>query len=236
MGAVQRRAGGVSFTHPLLRTTALDLAAPELIVEVAVELLDQLDDVSGSVTGAGTLVRLSAAAQRSGASRHRELVTLAYHEAIDHGSWSAAGDLAEQLVETAADLPERAVWMQRLGTARFNELDRDEATARLIDAADLYESCADAAPADAAAPFRNGRAECLLLAMRTDFTRSGQRRYPQLDEAGGEIDRRRVDRPSLACAARPPSSRRCPGPRRRHDRRGELIESAEALLQESTNR
>ena len=108
MGAVQRREGGVSFTHPLLRTTALDLAPPELIVEVAVELLDQLDDLSGSVTGAGTLVRLSAAAQRSGASRHRELVTLAYHEAIDHGSWSAAGDLAEQLVETAADLPERA--------------------------------------------------------------------------------------------------------------------------------
>ena len=72
-----------------------------------------------------------------------DLVRRAYDEAIDHGSWSAAGDLAEQLVDTAVDLPDRAHWTHRLGNARFNELDRDEATSRLIEAAELYESCVD---------------------------------------------------------------------------------------------
>jgi len=186
MGAIQRHAGGVSFTHPLLRTTALDLASPELVVGVAGQLLDQLD-VAGGSTAAGTLVRLSDAAHRTGDEHHRSLVRRAYDEAIDHGSWSAAGDLAEFLVETATDTPDRAHWTHRLGTARFNELDRDEATNRLIEAADLYETCFAGAPANAAADFRNGRAECLLLALRTDFTRSGQRRHPQLDQLVEEL-------------------------------------------------
>ncbi|HEY0519477.1 MAG TPA: ATP-binding protein, partial [Ilumatobacteraceae bacterium] len=179
IGAIRRHCDGVAFTHPLLRTTALDLAAPELIVEVAGTLLDQLDRSGESA--AGTLVRLSAAARRTADDHHRELVRLAYDEAVRHGSWSAAGDLAEQLVVTAVDLPDRAHWMHRLGTARFNELDRDEATERLIEAADLYETCADSAAPDARARYRNDRAECLLLALRTDFTRSGQRRRTDLD-------------------------------------------------------
>ncbi|MEY2523947.1 MAG: hypothetical protein QOJ66_2512 [Ilumatobacteraceae bacterium] len=186
MGAIQRRAGCVSFTHPLLRTTALDLASPDLIVDVAGQLLDQLDVVGGS-TAAGTLVRLSDAAHRTGDQHHRDLVQRAYDEAIDHGSWSAAGDLAEYLVEAAIDPPDRAHWTHRLGTARFNELDRDEATRRLIEAADLYEACVDGAAVEAGAAFRNGRAECLLLALRTDFTRSGQRRHPQLDQLVEEL-------------------------------------------------
>ena len=169
MGAVQRRAGGVAFTHPLLPTTALDLAPPGLVVEVAGELLDRLDGVAS----AGTLARLSDAAHRTGDLHHRDLLRLAYDEAIDHNSWSAAGDLAEELVETASDVPDRAHWMHRLGAARFNELDRDEATARLIEAADLYQASLDGASTEAAARYRNGRAECVLLALRTDFTRVG---------------------------------------------------------------
>ena len=186
MGAVERRAGSVAFTHPLLRTTALDLAPPELVVEVAGHLLDQLD-VAGGSTAAGTLVRLSDAAHRTNVDHHRSLVRRAYDEAIDHASWSAAGDLAECLVETAADAPDRAHWTHRLGNARFNELDRDEATKRLIEAADLYEACVDGASAEAGSEYRNGRAECLLLALRTDFTRSGQRRHPQLDQLVEEL-------------------------------------------------
>jgi ATPase family associated with various cellular activities (AAA) len=182
MGAVQRVQGGVVFTHPLLRTTALDLARPEAVVEVAGDLMDRLDAPGGS-TSPGTLVRLSAAAHRTGDDHHRNLVRSAFDEAIAHGSWSAAGDLAEQLVDTAVDLPDRAHWMHRLGTARFNELDRDAATERLIEAADLYESCCDGASADQSSVRRNSRAECLLLALRMDFTRSGRRRHPQLDEA-----------------------------------------------------
>ena len=186
MGAVQRRAGGVGFTHPLLRTTALDLASPELVVELAARLLDQLD-VAGGSTAAGTLVRLSDAAHRTDDPHHGDLVRLAYDEAIDHGSWSAAGDLAEYLVEIATDAPDRAHWTHRLGNARFNELDRDEATSRLIEAADLYEACIDGSSDEAAASYRNGRAECLLLALRTDFTRSGQRRHAELDELVGTL-------------------------------------------------
>ena len=181
IGAIQRRADGVAFTHPLLRTTALDLASPNLVVEVAGQLLDQLD-VAGGSTAAGTLVRLSDAAHRTGDQHHRDLVRRAYDEATEHSSWSAAGDLAEYLVETATDAPDRAHWTHRLGNARFNELDRDEATSRLIEAADLYAACVGGAPAEAAAAYRNGRAECLLLALRTDFTRSGARRHPQLDQ------------------------------------------------------
>ncbi len=186
IGAVQRRGGGVAFTHPLLRTTALDLASPDLVVEVAGHLLDQLD-VEGGSTAAGTLVRLSDAAHRTDSTHHRDLVRLAYAEAVDHGSWSAAGDLAEHLVETASDAPDRAHWTHRLGNARFNELDRDEATSRLIEAAALYEACAVGSSDEAVAAFRNGRAECLLLALRTDFTRSGQRRHPELDELVGTL-------------------------------------------------
>ena len=186
MGAIQRGGGGVSFTHPLLRTTALDLASPALVVDVAGQLLDQLD-VAGGSTAAGTLVRLSAAAHRTGDEHHRNLVHRAYDEAIEHASWSAAGDLAEYLVETATDAPDRAHWTHRLGTARFNELDRDEATKRLVEAADLYETCVDGASSNEAAEYRNGRAECLLLALRTDFTRSGQRRHPQLDQQVEEL-------------------------------------------------
>ncbi|HVE18949.1 MAG TPA: hypothetical protein VNB52_07685, partial [Ilumatobacteraceae bacterium] len=181
MGAIQRRAGGVSFTHPLLRTTALDLASPALVAEVAGQLLDQLDVVGGS-TAAGTLVRLSDAAHRTENVHHRDLVQRAYDEAIEHASWSAAGDLAEYLVETATDTPDRAHWTHRLGTARFNELDRDEATRRLIEAADLHEACDLDAPACESTAHRNSRAECLLLALRMDFTRAGQRRHPELDE------------------------------------------------------
>ena len=66
IGAVQRRAGGVGFTHPLLRTTALDLAPAELVCEVASELLDQLDRADGRAVAPGTLVRLSDAAKRTG--------------------------------------------------------------------------------------------------------------------------------------------------------------------------
>ncbi|MEY2445725.1 MAG: hypothetical protein QOE00_2305 [Ilumatobacteraceae bacterium] len=186
IGAVQRRAGGVSFTHPLLRTTALDLASHELVAAVAGELLDRLD-VLGGEAGPGTLVRLSHAADRTDRERHRQLVRMAYDEAISHGSWSAAGDLAEQLVASSIDLPDRAHWMDRLGKARFNELDRDAATDRLIEAAEMYAQCASDAEGDAAAPFRNGRAECLLLAMRTDFTRSGRRRHGELDSLVAEL-------------------------------------------------
>ena len=159
---------------------------PTLVVEVAGQLLDQLD-VAGGSTAAGTLVRLSDAAHRTGDEHHRNLVQRAYDEAIEHASWSAAGDLAEYLVETATDTPDRAHWTHRLGTARFNELDRDEATKRLIEAADLYETCVDGASSNEAAEYRNGRAECLLLALRTDFTRSGQRRHPQLDQQVEEL-------------------------------------------------
>ena len=188
------------FTHPLLRTTALDLAPAELVAAVAGELLDRLD-VPGVDGRAGTLVRLSMRPSEPAIERHRQLVRLAYDEAIAHGSWSAAGDLAEQLVASAADLPDRAHWMDRLGKARFNELDRDEATDRLIEAAELY------------AQLRGGRVrrggcrctatverECLLLAMRTDFTRSGRRRHAELDAADHRTGRRRVDRSSLAGA------------------------------------
>ncbi len=225
MGAVQRRPGGVSFTHPLLRTTALDLAPPDLVVEVAGELLDELDGAAG----AGTLVRLSDAAHRTGDQHHRDLLRLAYDEAIDHGSWSAAGDLAEQLVEAASDLPGRAHWMHRLGTARFNELDRDEATARLIEAADLYQACVDGASADADALYRNSRAECLLLALRTDFTRSGPRQHPELDElVASLIDDESIDRHWRARSAAILAELSWSVPH--HERRRQLVERAQDLV------
>ena len=225
IGAVQRRAGGVAFTHPLLPTTALDLAPPELVVEVAGELLDRLDGAAS----AGTLVRLSDAAHRTGDEHHRDLLRLAYDEAIEHGSWSAAGDLAEQLVEIASDLPDRAHWMHRLGTARFNELDRDEATARLIEAADLYRASLDGASADAAARYRNGRAECLLLALRTDFTRSGPRQHPELDAlVAGLIDDESIDRHWRARSAAILAELSWSVPQ--HDQRRQLVETAQDLV------
>ncbi len=225
IGAVQRRAGGVAFTHPLLPTTALDLAPPELVVEVAGELLDSLD----SAASAGTLVRLCDAAHRTGDEHHRALLRLAYDEAIEHSSWSAAGDLAEQLVEAAIDVPNRAHWMHRLGTARFNELDRDEATARLIEAADLYRESLDGAPADAAARYRNGRAECLLLALRTDFTRSGPRQRPELDAlVAGLMDDESVDRQWRARSAAILAELSWSVPQ--HDHRRQLVETAQGLV------
>lgn len=228
MGAVRRTPAGVAFTHPLLRTTALDLAPPGLVEAVAGELLDLLGESNGG-TAAGTLVRLSDAAHRTGDDHHRDLVRSAYDEAIAHGSWSAAGDLAEQLVATAVDVADRAHWMQRLGTARFNELDRDEATERLIEAADLYERCAGDAPADDAARYRNGRAECLLLALRTDFTRGGPRRHPQLDQqVAGLIDDDSIDRCWRARAAAILAEVSWSTPQ--HDRRRQLVDAAQDLV------
>ena len=229
MGAVQRRAGGVAFTHPLLRTTALDLASPELVVEVAGQLLDQLDIVNAT-TAASTLVRLSDAAHRTGDEHHRGLVRRAYEEAIDHRSWSAAGDLAEHLVDTAFDAVDRAHWTHRLGNARFNELDRDEATSRLIEAADLYQACVVGASVEAASVYRNGRAECLLLAVRTDFTRSGLRRHPQLDQLVEElISDESIDRQWRARSAAILAEVSWSAPR--NDRRQQLVDIAQELLQ-----
>jgi class 3 adenylate cyclase len=227
IGAVQRRAGGVGFTHPLLRTTALDLASAELITSVAAELLDGLEGAASGGAGPGTLVRLSDAAKRTGDEHHRQLVRLAYEETIQHGSWSSAGDLAEQMVATAIELPDRAHWMDRLGKARFNELDRDAATDRLIEAADLYAQCAVGASADTAA-YRNGRADCLLLAMRTDFTRSGRRRHPELDASvAALIPDESIDRHWRARAAAILAEASYASPE--HDRRRDLIETARAL-------
>jgi class 3 adenylate cyclase len=227
MGAVQRRGGGVAFTHPLLRTTALDLAAPEMVVEVASELLDRLD-VAGGSTSPGTLVRLSAAAHRVGAAHHRELVERAYEEAIENASWSAAGDLAEQLVHAATDLTESAHWMHRLGTARFNELDRDEATERLIEAADLYARCAEEGSTDTATADLNHRAECLLLALRTDFTRGGPRRHPELDQLViGLIADETIDRHWRAQSAAILAELAWASPR--PDERGQFVDQAQAL-------
>ena len=226
LGAVTRRAERVAFTHPLLRTTALDLAPAEMVVEAASELLDRLDrldDDAHDDVAAGTLVRLSDAAHRTGDQHHRELVRRAFDEAIAHSSWSAAGDLAEQLLVTATDAADRARWMHRLGTARFNELDRDEATDRLTEAADLYEACGTAAE------FRNGRAECLLLALRTDFTRSGPRRHTELDQRVAElITDESVDRHWRARAAAILAEALWASPQ--HDRRRQLVDMAEALL------
>jgi class 3 adenylate cyclase len=229
MGAVRRDEQGVAFTHPLLRTTALDLAPPDLVVEVAGSLFEQLD-VVGSGADAGTLVRLSAASRRTGDDRHWELVRLAQDEAIQHGSWSAAGDLAEQLVERSSELPERAHWMHRLGQARFNELDRDEATARLIEAADLYGACVESATAEHAARYRNGRAECLLLALRTDFTRSGQRRHPELDvSVAGLIADESIDRHWRARSAAILAEIAWSAPT--HDQRQKFVDTAQALVE-----
>ena len=149
----------------------------------------------------------------------------AFDEAIAHGSWSAAGDLAAQLVETAVDLPDRAHWMHRLGTARFNELDRDEATERLIEAADLYEMCIEGASAEQSALCRNSRAESLLLALRTDFTRGGRRRHPELDELVAQlIPDESLDRRWRARSAAILAEVAWSAPT--HDRRQQLIEIA----------
>ena len=191
IGAIRRVPGGVVFTHPLLRTTALDLAKNELIEEIAGEVLDRLESASASTAAdAATLVRLSAAAQRAGSDHHRRLVEAAFDESNGRGSWSAAGDLAEYMVDTAIDLHDRALWLERLGKARFNELDRDDATNRLIEAADAYARVRRESTDDATAiGNRHHRAECLLLALRTDFTRGGPRRHPELDDDGRRVDR-----------------------------------------------
>ncbi|HZX55712.1 MAG TPA: adenylate/guanylate cyclase domain-containing protein, partial [Ilumatobacteraceae bacterium] len=189
IGAVRRVSGAVVFTHPLLRTTALDLAKTELIEDVAGEVLDRLESSgAGRAADAATLVRLSAAAQRAGTEHHRKLVEAAFDESNGRGSWSAAGDLAEYMVETSVDLHDRAVWLERLGKARFNELDRDDATNRLIEAAEAYAQCAEQSTDEpTATDNRRRRAECLILALRNDFTRGGQRRHPEIDASVGEI-------------------------------------------------
>lgn len=178
IGAVRRRRGGLSFTHPLLRTTALDLASSAQIADIAGRLLDDLKAVPG--VEPGTLVRLSDAAGRTDGDQHRQLVVAAYHEAVDRGSWSAAGDLADHVVRTTTQPIERAQWLDRLGKARFNELDRDEATDRLVEAAEALTACAADTEIDGT-PLQAGAAECLLLALRTDFTRGGPRRHRELD-------------------------------------------------------
>ncbi|MEP7111719.1 MAG: adenylate/guanylate cyclase domain-containing protein [Ilumatobacteraceae bacterium] len=230
IGAVRRQAQGAVFTHPLLRTTALDLAPPELIVEVAGELLDRLDGGVAGRVAAGTLVRLSDAARRTGGDHHRDLVRFAYDEATAHGSWSAAGDLAENLLQTAPDDTGRAYWMDRIGKARFNELDRDEATERLMQAADLYAACAQEAAAETATAYLNSRAECLLLALRTDFTRGGPRRHPELDELVAIlIEDESIDRHWRARSAAILAEVSWSTPN--HDRRRQHVEMAQALVE-----
>ncbi len=233
IGAVRRLSGGLTFTHPLLRTTALDLATNDLVVQIAGTVLDRLEGSAGASASPGTLVRLSATARRTGTVHHRRLVEAAFDDAIAHASWSAAGDLADHMVETAADQPGRALWLEHLGKARFNELDRDEATISLIEAAEAYARCAKAAAdEDVAAVHLCSRAECLLLALRTDFTRSGPRRHTELDEMVGtlltDLSIERVWRARAAAILAEVSYTAA-----RHDRRQQLIDTAELLAAES---
>ena len=229
IGAVRRVTGGVTFTHPLLRTTALDLATDALVEDVAADVLDRLEASRNASANAGTLVRLSAAARRMGTEHHRRLVQAGFEEALERGSWSAAGDLAEFLIDTTADRRERAGWLERLGKARFNELDRDEATKRLIEAADAYAECEQADGDDAtAARDRSAHAECLILALRTDFTRGGPRRHTDLDALVGELlDDPGLDRMWRARAAAILAEVSYASPQ--HDRRQRMIEAAESL-------
>ncbi len=233
IGAVRRVADGVTFTHPLLRTTALDLATSELVEAIAGTVLDRLEGSAAASASAGTLVRLSATARRTATVHHRLLVEAAFDQAIEHASWSAAGDLADYMVETAGELHDRALWLDHLGKARFNELDRDEATVRLIEAGDAYEQCAKAAVDETVAnAYLCSRAECLLLALRTDFTRGGARRHPELDEMVGtlltdlSIDSVWRARAAAILAEVAYSAAR-------HDRRQQLVDTAEALAAES---
>jgi class 3 adenylate cyclase len=229
IGAVRRVVGGVTFTHPLLRTTALDLATDELVEQVAADVLDRLQASLGASANAGTLVRLSAAARRIDTSHHRELVQAGFAEALERGSWSAAGDLAEFLVDVSTVPHERAGWLERLGKARFNELDRDEATTRLIEAADAFAECAQAdVDGGSAERCRNSRAECLILALRTDFTRGGPRRHTELDTVvGALVDDPGLDRMWRARAAAILAEVSYAAPQ--HDRRQQLIDTAESL-------
>src|SRR3954454_19100865 len=233
IGAVRRANGGLEFTHPLLRTTALDLAKNELIEQVAGDVLDRLESRPSSAVDAATMVRLSATAQRAGTDHHRQLVEAAFGESNGRGSWSAAGDLAEYMVETAIDLQDRALWLERLGKARFNELDRDDATNRLIQAADAYAECSDACTNEVTAMAdRSHRAECLLLALRTDFTRGGPRRHPELDQSvGALIDDPGIDRRLRAQAAAILAEVSFASPE--HDRRQRLLDIAEHLAADS---
>ena len=229
IGAVRRVTGGVTFTHPLLRTTALDLATDGLVEAVAAEVLDRLESAANASANAGTLVRLSAAAGCTGTVHHRQLVRAGFDEALERGSWSAAGDLAEFLVDAAADRRERAGWLERLGKARFNELDRDEATKRLIEAADAFAECAQADTDPAKAErYRSSSAECLILALRTDFTRGGPRRHAELDATvGALLDDAGLDRMWRARAAAILAEVSYAAPQ--HERRQQLIDTAESL-------
>ena len=229
IGAVRRVAGGVMFTHPLLRTTALDLATDSVVRDVAAEVLGRLEGSSNASANAGTLVRLSAAAGCTGTAHHRQLVEAGFDEALERGSWSAAGDLAEFIVDAAADRREHALWLERLGKARFNELDRDEATRRLIEAAEAFAECArDDADATIAATSRSSSAECLILALRTDFTRGGPRRHTELDPmVGALVDDAGIDRMWRARAAAILAEVSYAAPQ--HERRQQLIDTAESL-------
>src|SRR6185436_14036412 len=142
-------------------------------------------------------------------------------------SWSAAGDLADYMVATAIDLNDRALWLERLGKARFNELDRDEATSRLIDAADAYQQCLTTAIDEPAAiGYRRSRAECLLLALRTDFTRGGPRRHPEIDEiVGAQIHDADIDIGRRARSASILAEVSLTTPQ--HDIRQKLVDTAE---------
>jgi class 3 adenylate cyclase len=233
IGAVRRVGAGLTFTHPLLRTTALDLATTEVVEQIAATVLDRLEGSTGASASPATLVRLSATARRTGTVHHRQLVEAAFNDAIGRASWSAAGDLADYMVETSADLPGRALWLEHLGKARFNELDRDEATVRLIEAADAYAQCAKAADDEQlATAFLGSRAECLLLALRTDFTRGGARRHTELDEMVGtllaDLSIALVWRARAAAILAEVSYAAA-----RHDRRQQLVETAESLVEES---
>ena len=233
IGAVRRVGSGLAFTHPLLRTTALDLATNDVVEQIAGTVLDTLEGSAGASASPGTLVRLSAMARRTETVHHRQLVEAAFDDAIARASWSAAGDLADHMVETAADLPARALWLEHLGKARFNELDRDEATVRLIEAADAYARCAKAVDDEDVAPvFLCSRAECLLLALRTDFTRGGARRHTELDEMVGTL----LTDLSLALVWRARAAAilaEVSYAAARHDGRQQLVDTAESLAAES---
>ncbi len=95
------------FTHPLLRTTALDLATDELVQEVAAEVLERLDGSSNASAIAGTLVRLSAAAGCTGTVRHRQLVEAGFREALERGrgrqpaTWPSSSSTLRRIVASA---------------------------------------------------------------------------------------------------------------------------------------
>ena len=126
-------------------------------------------------------------------------------------------------------LPQRAHWMHRLGTARFNELDRDEATQRLIEAADLYESCVDGATVDEAARYQEWprRMPAAGHARRLHSQRTAPSRRPRRARRATLIGDESVDRHwrSRSAAILVEASFTAP----QHDRRRQLVETAQTL-------